>query len=561
MFLEFCSPRSLFPIPHSPQRARPDPQPQTKKYDPPQLQQRPADFLALRPKPNHTDREPTLLRAPGGAWTDHSRCAGPSGCAEVGNVREKNSKQQARPQSSQAQQQEATRPPPETALISRLWVRELACLRVADTTADIPGVCPPQICKGCRQDASALPEPPGTSAQSLDWTWPRLPPDGLPGRLPLQHTDQSQKSLAPPTHVDTLNSNPAFHQPSNVPPPFQTPAPKRSKIHDARGPDEDIVEVEQDAGSRQEHYGSQSSFAAQLASPGVAEFQSVEASVYRTSRPNRRGRKQYGDNPSAMNHHGRTVRSMESIESFDELALPKKPAAGRQRTARLVVINDAADDYILGKPSRVGKQQHSLKKTKKRPSHDVPSDHDELVDDSAAEAEVSGRPKSPTKDWSKHKSSGLSRRGEIKPTKWASAPRATDTPLNVRVEAAVCQPNLRFVADKEQSSCFLRPSDDGLELRAFMESGSTAGPYPWLKITGKTRTLTYHPASNLIKINQSNDQTLAISIGALMVIRLGSSSEAVQVADWARGDSRIHVVQEKTRYGCPISRALAPFVY
>jgi len=255
-----------------------------------------------------------------------------------------------------------------------------------------------------------------------------------------------------------------------------------------------------------------------------------------------------------MNHYDRVVKIIEPIESFDELAPAKKPAAGCQRTARLVSINDAADLYILGKASGVGQHQHTLKKSKKRPTHDIASDQDELVDESAAEGDVAARAKSPTKDPLKRGASGLSRRGDIKPTKWAIAPQATTTPLNVRVEAAVCQPNLRFMPDKAQSPCFLRPTD-GQELRAFMESGNTAGPYPWLKITGKTRTLTYHPDSNLIKINQPMDQTLAISIGGLMVLQFASSADALQVADWARDNSRIHVMQEKDRYSYPISSA------
>ncbi|KAK3901851.1 hypothetical protein C8A05DRAFT_16022, partial [Staphylotrichum tortipilum] len=342
-----------------------------------------------------------------------------------------------------------------------------------------------------------------------------------------------QKSLAPQTHVDTLNSSPAVHQPSTAPPPFQTAATKRSKIHDARGPDEDIVEGEHDIGSRQERYGSQSSYAAHSTSPGVAEFQSVEASMCRSGRPNRRGRKQHGDHPSPMNHHGRTFRApMESIDSFDELAPAKKPPVSRQRTARLVSINDAADAYILGARSRLGKHQHSLKKSKNRSSYDITSDHDELGDESSDEGDAATG------------ASSVSRRGDIKPTKWASTPRTATMAINVCVEAAVCQPNLRFVADKGQSPCFLRPTD-GPELRAFMKSGNTAEPYPWLKITGKARTLTYHPDSNLIKISQPNDHTLAVSIGSLMILRLVSSAEAVQIAEWARDNSRIDVVQEE----------------
>jgi sentrin-specific protease 7 len=137
----------------------------------------------------------------------------------------------------------------------------------------------------------------------------------------------------------------------------------------------------------------------------------------------------------------------------------------------------------------------------------------------------------------------------MKSTKWADS-RGDHNSTGVSVAAAVCQPKFGFVAHNGQSSCFLRPTD-GPELRVFTNESRPAEPYQWLKITGKTNTLSYHPDSNLIKLTQPMDQT-SILIGGLMFIKFSSNAEASWVVEWVRKHLlTVRIVPEKEEYRCP----------
>ncbi len=375
-------------------------------------------------------------------------------------------------------------------------------------------------------------------------------------------TDPSQKGLAPPAFLNTLDSNPGYppsaRQANTAHAPCGPPSPKRQRAYDPRprGPDEEIADVEQDAASRADQRGSQTSLAHSL-SPGVSEYQTVEESAARTGRSNRRSRASQGNQPPAAAYHtsqGEPRKGRESIESFDELAPAPKPAGLHHRTARLVsmvrvkpgVVSDPADGFIIGKPTRSGQHTQSQNKSKKRSSHEITNDHDELVGDTQG-----GSARPPSEDSPNTVSPSLSRRGDMKPTQWANGPGTTHAPLDIALQAAVCLPNLRYVADAGPPSCFLRPTH-GPELRAFTEDGNLAESLGWLKISGKARTLTYHPESHLIKINQATDQTSPTSIGGLMLLKLRSIADALCVVDWVRGNLKpVQLVPERDRYCFP----------
>ncbi|KAL2019619.1 hypothetical protein VTK56DRAFT_9434 [Thermocarpiscus australiensis] len=371
--------------------------------------------------------------------------------------------------------------------------------------------------------------------------------------------------FAPRTHMNTLDSGPASStKPSRSSPsraPAQPPAPKRQKqagYTEARfrGPVEDIVDVEQDARSRTERHGSQASFA-HSGSPGLLEFQSVEASAKHERRSNRRSRRSPAENnPPSSTLLGRSRMSNETVEDFDELAPETKPAVCRQRTARLLSITsgikpntmvyDAADRHILQRHVQPKKHTQGLNRGKKRSSDEITDDGDELVE------ETNGKGASKTSatllaaDSAKRDPPSVSRRGDLNPTRWKKQPEKIPT-IEARVEAAVCQPNLRYLGAGGQSPCILRPTG-ATELRAFTPDDNPAEPYEWLKITKKAKTLNYHPESRFIKISQSTDQA-SIQIGALMVLKFFSQEDASRVADWARETLRINVLQEADSTG------------
>ena len=398
--------------------------------------------------------------------------------------------------------------------------------------------------------------------------------------LPCVHSrsgaDQTQRglaSLAPKTHFNTLDSGPGSEpRSSDAPRPSyahgQPPPSKRLKKAylgaRSRAPVEDIVESEQDARSRTEHQGSQTSFSHSV-SPGLPEYQIVEASTRREiGRSNRRNRR-----PTANRHTGLPIPTKQSrvcnekIYEFDELAPALKPAAQQQRTARLVastttkpsaIIRDAADDHILGKQVRANQQPRGSNKGKKRSSHEITGDVVELAeDDNGKETSRTnaGPPAElPIEDSATHNPPSLSRRGDLNPTKWAKKP---DTPAvrGVRVYSAVCHPNLRYLPGDGQPPCFLRPEATGL--RVFAEDGSQAAPYDWLKITEKAKSLLHHPESNYVKISQALDQASPTKIGGLMVLGFFNKSDASWVVEWVRKNLKVDVIQEKDRYGWPPS--------
>ncbi|AEO62736.1 a7a00d74-23ed-40b3-b396-66e89ef3a581 [Thermothielavioides terrestris] len=372
-----------------------------------------------------------------------------------------------------------------------------------------------------------------------------------------------RKPFAPRTHLDTLNSgpssSPAVQQTGTTDAPTQPSPPKRQKLYTSARlivPDEEIIDIDQDVTSRTERHESQSSLV-HSGSPGVSEFQTVEAlSQSNPGRSNRRSRRSQAGRPANMTELTRQAGRFDTpelIESFDELAPAQKPAPGRQRTARLVsaagtrpstLVRDPADEFILGKSTQTGKQSHGLTQGKKRPRCEIADDRDELGEESNSKGASQASTRPSNEDSPRHGAPSLSRRGDINATRWENKQGTRAAAMGVRVEAAVCQPNLRYAASEGQGSCFLRQAE-GAELLAFTEDGKLAEPHRWLKITGKAKTLTYHPQSNYIKVTQSMDQASSTPIGGLMILQLSSNADASWVAGRAGKSLGIQVLQER----------------
>ncbi|KAH6637027.1 hypothetical protein F5144DRAFT_601717 [Chaetomium tenue] len=364
------------------------------------------------------------------------------------------------------------------------------------------------------------------------------------------------KAIAPQTHINTLDSGPSvppgpLQTPNTFQPTDEAPPPKRQKIRSdtrRRSPIEDITDIDQDAVSWTERHGSQTSLAHSV-SPGIPEYQVVQESTKGTGRSHRRSRRPQTNHPSAMPamtsqaSRVRISRQDPIADDFDVLIPAQKPALREQRTARLISVNatrDPADACILSKPTRPGLSPRS----KKRLNHEIVDDQDELAGGTSGREPPAASERQAIEGSPKNKSPSLSRRGDMKSTKWADN-RGDHIPPGVDVIAAVCQPNFRFVASNGQNNCFLRPTD-GAELRVFTHESLPAEPYQWLKITGKANTLFYHPDSNLIKLNQSMDQT-SIRIGGLMVIKLRSNADALWVVDWVREHLTVRVALEEEK--------------
>ncbi|KAK4127430.1 cysteine proteinase [Parathielavia appendiculata] len=356
-------------------------------------------------------------------------------------------------------------------------------------------------------------------------------------------------------HADTLDSGPGCS-----PAPLQTSAiyardrpsaPKRQKL-DARpvAVDEQVEDNEQDAAPMADRRGSQSSFAHSV-SPGLHEFQTVEASTKGMGRSNRRRRQPQANRPPVMHHGSRGAvprAAIESIDSFDELAPVPASSTHQQRKARLqytiesrsgALPRDGVDLGILKKaqPARPS----GLPKRRKRTSYEViVDDPDELVEDPCGGGASRAGAGPATEDSPKRDPPSLSRRGDLKPTKWKSNSGGIMAAGGVSVAAAVCQPNLRYMPNDRQSSCFLQPTDTS-ELRAFGDDGNKAQPYEWLKITAKAKSLAYNPESELVKVTQASDQASPISIGSMLFLKLRSSAEASEVVNWARDILNIRV--------------------
>lgn len=354
----------------------------------------------------------------------------------------------------------------------------------------------------------------------------------------------------PPGSLQTTNT----FQPTDEPPP-----PKRQKTRPEarRRSATEEIEIDQDAASRTERHGSQTSLA-HSGSAGVPEYQGVQESTKGTGRSNRRSRQPQTNQLSAITSHagpGRTYRQTDPIDDFDEIAPAQKP--GQQRTARLVsvfpnaITRDPVDACILGKPTRPALGPPG----KKRPSHETVDDQDELVGGTSGREPPTASKRQLVQGSPNNKSPSLSRRGDMKSTKWADN-RGDYKTTGASVAAAVCQPKFRFVAHNSQSPCFLRPAD-GPELRVFTDESHPAEPYQWLKITGKTNTLSYHPDSSLIKLTQPMDQT-SILIGGLMFIKFRSNAETLWVVEWVRKHlPTVRIVLEKEEYCCPNALCLS----
>jgi sentrin-specific protease 7 len=248
------------------------------------------------------------------------------------------------------------------------------------------------------------------------------------------------------------------------------------------------------------------------------------------------------------------TRELEPIDSFDELAPAPKPAP--HRTARLVStkgggfnapLRDAADHGIMGEAARSGQRSGGVNKGKKRSSHEITDGPDELVEEISGRGVTKPDARIPAEDSPENGPPSLSRRGDLKATKWESKKGANITTSGFAVQAAVCQPNLRYGVGNGQGPCFLQPTPD-TELRVFTDDGSKAEPYGWLKVTAKAKTLAYHPESNLIRINQATDQASSATIGALMMLKLCSNAESSRVIRWARDNLSVRVIEEKERY-------------
>lgn len=252
---------------------------------------------------------------------------------------------------------------------------------------------------------------------------------------------------------------------------------------------------------------------------------------------------------------GRISRQAEAVESFDELAPAPKHNSYRPRTARLVStktapipVQDSADEHIIGKTARSGQQSSSMMRPKKRFHDESADDPDELTEVTNGEQTLRPKTGQTTGGGSpKVGAPSLSRKGDIKQTKWARKTDDDIAPAGVRIQAAVCEPNLRYNFMDEQP-CFLRPT--GTELRVFTQEGNEAEPCDWLKVTKRTKSLVYHPESNLVKINQAMDPSA--SIGRLMLLRFRSNTDASWVAKWARDSLGAKVIQEQDRYCCPM---------
>ncbi|KAL2134470.1 hypothetical protein VTI74DRAFT_116 [Chaetomium olivicolor] len=373
-------------------------------------------------------------------------------------------------------------------------------------------------------------------------------------RMPLP-SQGFMKGIAPRMSMNTLSSSPSCpagpRQTATTLADLQPPAPKRQKVYTTarfKRLDEEIVDLDQDALSRTERRGSQSSFA-HSTSPGLSEYQTVEASTRFQGRSNRRRRR--GTNrPPLVSHERR--RDTESIESLEDIAPASKPAAHQQRTARLISttgprFTDAADEGLLEGVFQPEQRFQGPKSAKKRSSYEITNDADELGE---AERDLSSTvANSSTDKLARRCAPSLSRRGDMNLTKWSTKSATSLAASGVRVESAVCEPNLRWDG---QTPCVLRQTN-GSELRAFTDDGAPAESYGWLKIAGKAKTLTFHPETNIIKVTQATDQSSSTPIGRAMTIKFRSCAEALRVAEWAQNHLGIRVTQESDMSKLPVT--------
>ncbi|KAL2266462.1 hypothetical protein VTJ83DRAFT_5814 [Remersonia thermophila] len=372
----------------------------------------------------------------------------------------------------------------------------------------------------------------------------------LKGAVRMNHLRKFTGFLSNPArHLDTLNSNPGCTAPppSTAPAPRTPSSPKRQKLtHPSprpRDPEDDDVDVDQVPVARTERQGSQSSFA-QSTSPGVAEFQSVEAATRRDGRSNRRSRRQpatasWGDGESGA-QRGMPQRSESIDDDFDSLG-PPRASTGEVRTVRLAAtlgqkpgpaaVHDAADRQILqGMLNRTSQPARG----KKRSSREV-VDGIEDTSESSEEPPQGTQPKpgaaTAAEASTEPASASISRRGDLTRTRFQSKPAVDGAFV---VTAAVCNPDLCYGLNADEDPCFLKPTPDS-ELRPYTKDGGKAAPYEWLKVSPKTmRSLSHHPSSRFVRMFRSTEQSPSMKIGAKMMIEFSDMAHAAGFVQWIR---------------------------
>lgn len=331
-----------------------------------------------------------------------------------------------------------------------------------------------------------------------------------------------------------------------------SPSKRRKTLTDnaARGPNEEISEIEHDqASSWREPQGSQASLAHSV-SPGIPEYQTVEAAGKGAGRSNRRSRR-----PKPA-HSLETIGSepkpepapqLEDIDSFDELAPVPRPSKDRQRTARLVAtgrttsdmsISDPADAHILRgatAQSSTNRFRNPANHARKRPAHSAGDQKDEVmdVDRDTGDGSGAGDPagESVTED------------PKQKP---ASEKKATATSsIAAVIYGAICEPYYHCPLPNDSKGYGLYRTRFG-ELKVREVSGESTEMYDWLKVTRKVNTLGYNPECDIVKISQPAD-AVALTKGN-MVIKFTENSGAMMVANWAREHLPSTKVVELSRY-------------
>ncbi|KAL2191176.1 cysteine proteinase [Thermothelomyces heterothallicus CBS 203.75] len=180
-----------------------------------------------------------------------------------------------------------------------------------------------------------------------------------------------------------------------------------------------------------------------------------------------------------------------------------------------------------------------MKRPRKRLLDETADGPDELTDGTRGKQAFSSNAGQPSGVSPMVDAPSLSKRGDMKRTNWPQKTGTDIAPAGVSIQAAVCEPNFRYIV-KEDQPCFLRPS--GMELHVFTRDGDEAEPCDWLKITNKAKLLAYHPESSLIKISQAMDPSALI--GGLMMLKFRSKLDVSWVVNWARDNLGLRLVQE-----------------
>ncbi|KAK3945134.1 hypothetical protein QBC46DRAFT_133986 [Diplogelasinospora grovesii] len=296
------------------------------------------------------------------------------------------------------------------------------------------------------------------------------------------------------------------------------------------------------------------------ASAGIFEFQNVEGGVRGHSRRHRRSTEKHTAerlSPAvAQPHRQRLLHGIdpghdEISDGEDELGqdsrLRRRPPSAKPMTSsasRPLTYYDGADAQFLTSVRRKPVLQIATKGVK-RTNPAVDSDDDELTQ-APGPGRFSRSDDKQLKNNIKNASSSLSRKGDLAATKWS--PKS----LRIPVKAAVCQQNHQYIARHgtgdpgaagEDEPCFLQPDGEPAELRAFLENGSPALQYPWLKVTGSTKTLLHSPDCSLIRINRPAEISPA-PLGAQLMMKFFNGDDAAKVVEWAQNSIRATFASE-----------------